>query len=311
MIKKYLNSPYTKILLLVVFLYFLINKTDFDVLYETLQKTSLRNLFFAFTFKIFGVITSVYVLYSILILIEQKTKWKPLANIYFSSYFFNNFGLGSLGGDSFKWLKLNSITGSGIKTTLALYNEKIFGFSVLVSFVTISTVLHWLRVFNVFWYMLVLPLSTGLILLYFLLVKIFLKIKFIQNSKLPGFFIRKDLILGGDLVILGLAIFSSFLFYIFVILSFYFLYITIDSYIPIYVAFFAIPIVIFINTIPISFQGFGVREVSIAFLFQYLGFSFETGVAAAVLLFVLNLSVLSGFYFFLQKEQWCRRAIPS
>ncbi len=302
MTKKALGTILVKIFFLVFFAFLLIRTTDFSELYLIFIKTNFSTFLYSFLCKLFGILSSVFVLFYSLKLLGVTAKIKELTKIYFLSYFFNNLGLGSLGGDSYKWVQINSFISSKLKTTYALVSEKIIGMAVLTSFAIISFAMHFLQSYTLYYYVLVLPLSLLIIICTSKMCRLFTSLNFLNKNKLiteisnihvsfnwqnTGIFFR--------------AACFTILFYLSAILSFFVICKSVDPSLPIFLPFFVIPIIIFVNAVPISFQGLGIREASIAFLFTYLGYSFEMGVAASLILLIVNLAInlFSGLYYLL------------
>jgi uncharacterized protein (TIRG00374 family) len=296
---------YIKLVFLAIFIFLLFYKVDSQKLLQTLVLVKYPYIATSLLLKIFGIIVSTAVLYFSICMVGEKVKIGTLFKIYFLSYFFNNLGLGSLGGDSYKWVKLNNIIKSKVKTGFSLVNEKIIGFSTLVSFVGISFILYFYNDFNILYYIFTYPLSIIILFILLLVFRWFTNVSLLQRFKVIQHVnnYHFDFKLHDKISIFVSLIFS-FLFYVFTILSFFLIYTSLDPHLPLWLAFFVIPVVIFINTIPISFQGIGIREASIAYMFSFLGFSFEVGVTASIILLFVNIiiSILSGIYYIKEKH---------
>ena len=297
LLKKYKeNKNIFLILKLVVTIFiflFILNKIDIYSIKEILLNSKINYLTLAFLFKILGIFFSSLVLYYCLVIFNKGNKLKTFS-IYLSSYFFNNLGLGSLGSDSYKWIRLNKSLNSKSITTLTLISEKILGFSILFSLLICSIIFLFIYK-SIFLYFL-LPIPLAIIIIFS--SSILLNSILFRKSSFIGLNIQK-LIDRENRFFLIKSLFYSFLFYLSNIFAFLVIIYALNYKIPLYVAFFIIPIVIFVNTIPISFNGLGIREVSISYLFLFLGYDFNIGLASALLLLFLNIliSILSGIYY--------------
>ena len=289
-----------KILLVAIVFLFIFSRLDFSKLKISLNSINLLFLALPIFLKVLGIFFSTFVLFFCIKAYKEDLTIKELFSIYWLSYFFNNLGLGSLGGDSFKWVKINRVINSKLKTTFIIISEKILGFSMLLSLVILTGGLIYFKR-SLFWTMLSVPLSILIISLFFLVWGIFFKKSKIK--KLNGFFSKigkLDLLFkkeNRNFILFGVIF--SFFFYLATIFAFYFIVFSINSSVPLNISFFIIPLVILINSIPVSFQGLGIRELSISYLFVIFGYPLELGFLAGGILLIINLiiSILSGLYY--------------
>lgn len=292
---------FLKILLVLIIFGIIIKKSDIGYLLNILSNADFLPMVIAFILKVTGIIFSTLVLANSLKIFNSFIKITELFKVYFLSYFFNNLGLGSLGGDSYKFIRIKKVIGSTLKAGLSIVSEKIIGISILFSFFITSLLFLYFR--NYFLYLIVIPIGYFIVQIFvygFDFIINFLPL-FVKKSGAKVEKIRKirKIIDKSSRIKLSLSLIYSGLFYIVTIFAFSFIIYSIDKNIPLYVSFFIIPIVIFINTIPVSFQGLGIREISISYLFVFLGYPFEIGVSSALILLSINLfiSLLSGVYY--------------
>ncbi len=290
-----------KVIVFVIICWFIATKADFTKIIESIKHISLSSFIISFMLKLLGILASIGVLTTSISIFQTKVSSKTVQSAYFSSYFFSNIGLGSLGADAHKWFRINKEIDHSQTTTCILITEKIMGLSVLAALL-VSAYLG-IILFHERALLLLSPvIALGLIYCTQFVTQWIAKrkVRWQFQEKLKNYLDQFQVITSNKKLLIK-AITYSLLFYVLTIVSFDFIVRAIEpTYTPLLFSWIIIPTVIFINTIPISFQGLGVREISMGYFFVLFGFSLETGLLAGFILLILNImiSILSGLYYF-------------
>ncbi len=255
--------------------------------------------------KAVSIAASVFTLITIIYFFNHKIPKRKLSKIYFSSLFYNNLGVGTIGGDTYKWFAIKREISSKEQATLILITEKIVNFSMLVSFFALGSLIVYFS-FHPASIILTIPLALVLIFLVQLVLQAFTQsklFKFLSKfNKVKILFDHFELFYKVQPLHLSVATVFSFLFCLMNVATLALIVHSLNDSIPVSFSFLVIPVVILFTTLPLSFQGFGLREISITYMFSLFGYSLYIGAVAALLLLLANLlvSLLSGIYVLFQ-----------
>jgi uncharacterized membrane protein YbhN (UPF0104 family) len=285
-----------KLLLLGLFIYILQRQINLQKLKALLKEISLLSLLIALLLKIAAIIASASVLNSITKIYLPKSKLLRQLKIYFLSYYYNFFGLGSLGGDSYKFLQLQKLTTSRLRSSLILIIEKLIGLALLTSLALIAFY-YYFHQLSLWLFLLSTPLLAALI--FWLLVKLFsfsLQIKrIIPSTKFKSALAKlgkvNELIGSSNYQQLAVALLSSLAFYLCNIAALFTIMRGFGSEGSFALSALTIPLVLLVNTLPFSFQGLGLREITIVGIFTSVGLSSELGLLCSLGLLVVNLII--------------------
>jgi hypothetical protein len=211
---------------------------------------------------------------------DKKNSFLRLLKIYWVSDFFSLFSFGFVGGEFYKMIKFNNKK-KALKISLF---DKLFSF---------------------FYYLLFLFMAS----LFFLNKKIALIALVIFVLLILMLFKRKSFNFLGEIFFFDFIkkhFFVSTLFLIIMILIHYL--VIVDSFqqnIPFFIFFLFTPTLIILTTLPISYQGLGVREAAFIFLGNFYGLSPEGMVASSLFIFFGSIFYrLLGFLpFIIEKEK--------
>ena len=291
-----------QIILSIFLFYLLFEKVNLNQIKYVVQDINIVYFLIAIGLKTSTILLSSITLGVVLEILKQFIPLFELFKIYFSSYFYNSIGIGTIGGDLYRWYKLKKINGSKETSSLIIITEKIIGFSVLFSFAFVGftiAVLHGSYIMTLLLIPLPFVFIYGLSLIVRNIMRIVSKIKALSHLYPFELFSKEvEQIPLTPPKLLARGIFFSSLYYVTSIAAFAFIVYSIDKTIPLSASFFILPVVVLFTSLPISFQGFGLSEITIAYLFPILGYSAITGavVALAYLLVNLLLAISSGLY---------------
>lgn len=290
-----------QIILSIVLFYFLFKKIHLEDIQFLLLKANTFVFLGVVGIKAISIVASVFTLITIIYFFNHKIPKRKLGKIYFSSIFYNNLGIGAIGGDTYKWFAIKKEIDSKDQATLILITEKIVNFSMLVAFFTLGALIVYFDL-NLISIILTIPLALVFIFLVQLILQGFTKTRFFRIlsrfSSVRTLFEHFELFYKVQPLHLSVATIFSFLFCLTNVIALALIVNSINETIPVSFSFLVIPVVILFTALPLSFQGFGLREISITYMFSLFGYSLYTGAVAAVLLLLANLlvSLFSGLY---------------
>ncbi len=291
-----------QVVISIILFYTIFNHINLNQVRNVAEDMKIGYFLLALLIKLSSILFSTAMLGVIIEILQLFVPYKELLKIYFSSFFYNSLGVGTIGGDLYRWYKLQKINGSNDASSLIIMTEKIIIFSVLLSFAFVGLLIAALNGSYIMLFLLI-PLPFvfvwGLSQVFQNFFHFLGKFKTLKKWYPFDFFSTH---LGKFPQTppekLAKAILFSSLFYIVNIIAFAFIVYSVDPTIPISVSMIIVPVVILFTSLPITFQGFGLREITVAYLFPALGYSSVTGAIVAILYLFANLAIagLSGLY---------------
>lgn len=227
-----------------------------------------------------------------LILNTNKIK-SPFANTlqsYFTGMFVNSFGLGLVGGDLARAL-LVSEGKTKLKSIASVFADRIHGLSVL-ALIACMTALFWGNTWSSFLVYIVLPVIIFFIVLWFFLPVIREKF-FASNQNFNKVFDVVDVLPRRLSVLLKISILSCFFHVLQIFLHWFILYIM-GFNISWQYLLLAIPLVNILTSLPISWNGLGVREAAYIYFFGNIMTSAQAVILGAVWLFAVTVNSVAG-----------------
>lgn len=248
---KYLKNL-IKISISLIIIFYLFSNINLNEVLSPLKEINIYYLFFAFLLCFLSLLIMTFKWHLILKKYIDIGK-KNLFKIYWASDFINLFGLGSVGGEIYKMISLNdkkkALASSLFDKLLSFYWYILLGVSTLISsciFKSIPLVLF----FGIIFYL----------VLIFITLQINLKrkniIQIIPSKKISNF-LNKINLTSYDLI---LHSFLSFLFIINSALIYSLVFISTGLGFKFIELIIFVPILTIATSLPISFEGLGVRE---------------------------------------------------
>ncbi|MHA1677507.1 MAG: lysylphosphatidylglycerol synthase transmembrane domain-containing protein [Promethearchaeota archaeon] len=280
-----------------ILIFFLIKHIDFTILLNNVSKINFILVIFALFLLFIGVlISSLKYYYIIKDNINYKLTFIQILKYYFIGIFFNNFLPGTISGDLVRAYKVNKHGKNKFYSFFSIVLERYLGFFSLIILVIILVIFQ-----NS---LLSLQKSVQLILfLLFIISSILFVLLITRSYRILNFnrFLKK-IIRNFDIFktkTIFIALFFSFIFQGIVLLIYYLIALSLN--IQLNFSFLA-PIVlisIIITTIPISFQGLGVREGIFIYLLSFYGINAEIAFLLGFLPFILNIimGIFGGFVY--------------
>lgn len=272
---------------------FLILKTDLNIVFESIRQVDIR--FFALALAA-----------SALAILIRSYKWQLLLRVQgadlslgrihsfnYMALFFNNFFLGSVGGDIFRIYRTFNYPNSKSGALSSVIVEKLTNILILVllvmtfgvlSFHADDLLITWeqtYRAFTVALFLLLIILVFGGIFFYTWYVTRFykqFKLAQIIRNVIESVMMYRHY---TKTIVLSLAL--SFVFYIVNIFSMYFFALTVSVDINLMYLAFIVPAVFLVVMIPISVNGVGLQEGTFFFYFNVLGIDSSSALLIALL----------------------------
>ncbi len=239
----------------------------------------------------------------------------PLARYYFIGNFFNLFLPAVIGRDIARGYYLYN-TGSGKKGTISsIFVERFIGTAALVVLSLLSVILAMLLGFNVIEndvikvIALIFCLSSVMFVLFFYektnrLFGSILDTLTLPKLKPAAAFIKDILNYNRSPVVLVNTFLSSMAFQLFGVVSTYLIAVSLNCTSPFIYFFILLPVIWLIGLLPVSINGFGVREGSFVLLFRTTGMAEEMAMTIGILWSVqtIGLGLIGGVLFLLEKN---------
>ena len=282
--KKYLF--FFKILVSIFILYFLLKKIDFIQVISTLKQIKFGIIVFLFFTTFLKLLIEII---NWKIFLQISPEYKPKIGEIIKSHFIGHSlrflvpgGHGIIG-------KIYFVENKKKDTFLSLSIEKFFQIWLIVLFAAFSSIFYFKGID--------LYLKISLLLLIFLipfLLVLFHKIKFLQNYKLYIFKYQTRI---PTIIMLQIC-------YMIITVLQYFMILSPFSEISFFQTLISIPLILFANTIPITYAGLGLREVFAIKVLSNYQIQSEIAVAASLIVFFFNsvLPALVGLYFIIRKK---------
>ncbi len=291
-----------QIIVSIILFYTIFKHINLNQIRNVAENMQIGYFLIALLVKLSSILLSTAMLGVVIEILHLFVPYKELLKIYFSSFFYNSLGIGTIGGDLYRWYKLQKINGSNEASSLIIMTEKIIIFSVLLSFAFVGLLIAALNGSYIMLFLLI-PLPFvfvwGLSQVFRNLFHILGQIQAIKKwYPFETFSLHLGKIPQTPPAQIARAILFSSLFYIVNIIAFAFIVYSVDQTIPLSLSIIIVPVVILFTSLPITFQGFGLREITVAYLFPALGYSSVTGAIVAILYLFANLAVagISGLY---------------
>jgi len=297
---------------------YLIRKTDLSVLLEGLKQTNMFLFGLSLAISAFSLLIRAYKWQLLLNIHRAKLSLLSLYRIQFMSMFFNNFFLGTIGGDLFKIYVTTNQSDSKRSSVSSVVMDRATGFLMLCFVVFVSSCMMQLtnqlpmlrNELNI-----VMITTALLLLLLYPGNRILLKVgslSIIEKYAILGK-IRKELItiimVHKDHISTVITCFILSVAYILTTtISMYVCCLAVDISVSFIHWLFIVPIVSFLIMMPISAHGIGVQEGAFFFYLEEIGIDPSSALLLALLprIGMLIFSVIGGgLYIFKRREKAC------
>ncbi len=280
-----------KIILGLVFAYLVYTISDWQMISEIIQKSNKLYLFLTLPISIFFLFVQ-SLRWRTALLVDASTK--PPISVFFRyitiGYFANWFLPGSIGGDVIKTLALGKRMNAVSKSMAAILFSRLLGVTVMGFLFWVGYILSYsspVKEVKQFFPIVITATIAGVILIV-LLFKSNLLITIFSKTKIKNIFENLQHYLSHPRIV-----FKSFLYTLILqntsIFLWFLLYLAIGQEIQIGIFYMFIPIVFIVTLIPISINGFGVREGISIFLFTMIsGITKEHVLSVNILSYALN-----------------------
>lgn len=304
-------------------LVYLLSITDFSQLGQTLTSISIGILVIALCLKILGVASNTILWATLLQPFLGPITRLRLFLLYLTSYFFNNFTPGSLGGDGMRILEVSKQYHKPFEITLSVVLERVIGLFTTLSFVIVFSLfcigIVDIEIISFVWIVYFL----FLFVIYLLMsgnVKRFsspmILLSRVRNI-LPAAddYIKKirvtvQLYKNSNKTIIR-AILFSIIFQIITLINTVIISNSLGIIVPIQYFFMIVPLIALLSSIPISIQGLGVREAGFVFFLAQVGVPSAEALSLSLISFSLNLllSIIGGVIYTIQSLGKCPNQI--
>lgn len=277
---KYIFT-FGRVLLCFIIIYFLLNKIDYVEIITTLSTIDARLLFFPVALMF---LTMFYMVYKWKVMLDayHKRSFYQLMLIYWASDFVNLFGLGGVGGESYKLLSLSSRKHALLSSLLDRIYSLVWYVLLAFSFFC-CYFLPLALVYKIFIGLILYVFLVALTLLCIRGVAIILKklekYRFINKIKFLANVPSKTLILHAAITLIISFVKVCMYGSIFSIVG-----------MPVYFMemFVLVPFIAVAITLPISFQGIGVREFILFQFANYVNADGEKIIVASFLMYIVG-----------------------
>jgi len=299
-IYKKISLP-LRIIVTLLLIFYIISKLNYSLVLKIFSKASIPLLLVSFLMIFLSIVISAYKWKIILRKINKEVKYSKLLSLYLQGSFMNNLFPSNIGGDGYKYIKLKKIINSGKDSFASIFTDRFSGIIVLFAISAISFIFLLINFFDILYqkFLLHVWLASFIFGLLFLLLIILL----VFTSRFYKKFTNHKLGLLFDLRI----ILISLLFYLVSIINNYLISRAFGLNIPLIYFFMFIPLILLVITIPISFNGLGLKEASFIFLFGLLAISNEQAFLMSFTGYLLLLanSLLGGVLFLFKDSVSC------
>jgi uncharacterized protein (TIRG00374 family) len=298
-----------KVLVSTALIVYLLSRTDYTAIYESLINANLSYLLLALLTLFLGKIFSGYRWQILLLAQDIKIPLKSLIASLFVGQFFNSFLPTTIGGDAIRAYDTAIASKEAAKSATTVFMDRFIGVLALVLLAVVALPVASLLGEDVDYYLI--P-----VLSIFLVCLIGLAVVF-SNSlvrRLSDFARRMKLTqvadqmqkiyssireMKGDPQTLWIAFTISLLLQINVVIFHYFISLSLNLDVPIIYYFIIVPVTLTILIVPFSINGIGLREGIFVFLLAGLGVSPSEAIALSLLSFILLLTqaVIGGIIF--------------
>jgi uncharacterized protein (TIRG00374 family) len=280
-----------KILVSVVLLLLVIIKADKTAIFAGLRSTNLLMFIISLFFSSLAILIRSYK-WQLLLQVQGTTiSLLTLQSLNYMALFFNNFFLGSLGGDAFKvyHMMVSPYSKAGVISSIVM--ERITGISMFFFVVFLSYIVAHFSGLSISLDNLFLPIfAINLLLLsmYSMPIKFFWKILG-MGHKVPVLAKAIETTIYNIEIhkkhrnILLFCLLLSVLFYLLNIVAMYYCVLAANQAVDFLQLSIIVPIVLFITMIPISVNGLGVQESAFFYYFSQLGIDSSSSFTIAFL----------------------------
>jgi uncharacterized protein (TIRG00374 family) len=280
-----------KIIVSAVLLSVLIFKTQGSGILASLRDTNLSMFLIALFFSSLTILIRSYKWQLLLRVQGTQISLFMLQSLNYMALFFNNFFLGSLGGDAFKIYRMTASPYSKAGVLSSMVMERLTGISMFFLVVLLAYIVS---------YFSDIPIAPDIFLIPILLINLLI----VSFSFILIKFSPKISILGHNLPVLGkvlgtivlnidvhkkhrntflLCLFLSILFYLLNIVAMYYYVLSANEDVHFIHLALIVPIALFIAMIPISMNGLGVQESAFFYYFSQLGVNSSSAFIIALL----------------------------
>jgi glycosyltransferase 2 family protein len=278
-----------KLLLTGIFFWIAINKIDIKAIIVLLKTINIYFLFFAIA--LIGIQLSLSSLRWFLVnkLLKLEVSFKNILTFTFIGQFFNQILPSSIGGDAVKILALSKSGLSLSRSTSSIFCDRFVGLLVLILIIFFA-----LMLVPENWNLNVTDIKT---FIYFFIAFIFMFIfilkfciKYIKNISIQNKLLKLFFGIANDLFSFfssfkqtAIIILLSLIIQLITIYVFYIIFHSISSDVSFENCFILIPVVMLVSMLPISFAGWGLREVALVVAFEYAGIENSYAMATSIL----------------------------
>ncbi|MFV2055438.1 MAG: lysylphosphatidylglycerol synthase transmembrane domain-containing protein [Thiohalomonadales bacterium] len=289
-------------------------QVDFDSFLQILAQVKLKYFLLSIFISIISLLAKAYKWHLLLEIQGGNISVRRAVNLTFISIFFNNFFLGTLGGDGFRALKTLNSTDKKAGAVTAIIMDRITGVIALVSVVIVSaggglllgTALSKVPMMNQVFQLSLLSLLVGVsILIGF--VKIKDRIVLRRPGKVLKFMMDVLQALGKHRLTeknVVIAYFLSVIYHLLTVLAMYAFVLAVGISINGFDLLVIVPIVAFLLMVPISVNGIGVQEGAFFFSFVLIGVTSDQALVLSILprIGVIVISLFGAFLFMLERK---------
>ena len=286
---------FIKILISVLLLIFCFSLVDYKIVLIKFEEQSPTTFLFASLSMLFAIFISSIRWYLIIISCKIKIKYFEVVNVNFTSYFIAQIlPGGGLAGDVAKMIIGFSSKISKSSLLKSIVYDKLLGLLVSLIIFVLSIIFFILHFYSNF--ITLLFFKYIYVFLSFFLCMFFLiifKEKILKLIKKLKFF---DFKISNKYFYHCLAL--SFIIYLFIMISFFFICKDTLSTIQIYYVMLSYPIIHLIKAFPFAISGWGIREISTIYIFSFFEISKEIALSLSITYgVVILLAAFVGFVF--------------
>ena len=304
-----------RLLISISLLTFLLRKINWEEILEVIKNINLFYLILVFLISFFLIGISCFKWQILLKVRGIKISLFRLIILYIIGYFFNNFMLGSVGGDAVRGFVLGKRIKSQVESFASIFMERFTGFTALVAIAfTVSFINYpvWKEPRLAF-FLIIVFLGYSLFLLLIYNRALFDKIKRSFILKHSGK-IKEKLIEFYEAIhsfktrkkVVGNSLLISLVFHLMTSVNVLIVSLALGLNIQIIDILLVVPLILLVSMIPISIAGWGLWEGAFVYFFTQIGISAPCALSIALILRAKNLiiALLGGILFSFKKTYY-------
>ncbi|VVB53040.1 Lysylphosphatidylglycerol synthase TM region [uncultured archaeon] len=310
---KKINSTQLIKLFITLFLIYLISlHVQPSEVYNKIKSIDLRIIFLVLLITLFKTVLSAYRWKEILNSLNIPLPELVMIKLYFIGSFFNLFLPSNVGGDVIKAYKLNKIGNHGHLSYFSVVAERISGLIPLFILAIIGSILSRDKQIFLFFYPAILGFISFITATMLIsntkfidfLTKLTRKIPLLPNTKILIKINKATIMLLKNKKSLIKILAISFIVQLSVAINSYLIANSMGLNVNLQSMLVITPIIILMTTIPISLNGFGIREGSYIYLFSFIGISANDSLAISltVLTVVYAVGAIGGIFYLQEKN---------